>query len=333
MSRYIHFTEEQKQAAKQTNLTDFLQSQGEKIKKSGSEFEWAGRHVTLRGNQFYDQYTQRGGTAVDFVRQYFEKSYPDAVQMLLGNQVNYTVLEPISSKQKEREPFCLPPANDNMRRAYAYLIQQRCIDRDVIAYFAHKGLIYEDAKYHNAVFVGTDQDGHPRHAHKKSTSLQDSSFRGNQAGSEAAFSFHHIGTGDTIYCFEAPIDMLSFITLHPANWKQNSYVALCSVADHALLQQLEDHQSLKKVALCLDNDEAGRQAMERIAAKLTEKGYSDVSILLPHLKDFNEDLQEKCGKLKITPSSVQSEVIESTNSTESNEEQKEEPSWVGMSLS
>jgi hypothetical protein len=56
-----------------------------------------------------------------------------------------------------------------MRRVYAYLIKQRCIDRDALYHFAHRSLIYEDAQYHNAVFVGTDKDGHPRHAHKKST--------------------------------------------------------------------------------------------------------------------------------------------------------------------
>jgi hypothetical protein len=83
-TRYIHFTEAQKQAAKQTDLAAFLQSRGEKIKRSGSEFEWVGHHITLRGNQFYDQYAQRGGTAVDFVQEQYGMSYPEAVQTLLG---------------------------------------------------------------------------------------------------------------------------------------------------------------------------------------------------------------------------------------------------------
>jgi type IV secretion system protein VirD4 len=78
MPKFIPFSESQKQAAKQTDLAAFLQSRGEQVKKSGSEFEWVGHHVTLRGNQFYDQYQQKGGTAVDFVRKYFELSYPDA---------------------------------------------------------------------------------------------------------------------------------------------------------------------------------------------------------------------------------------------------------------
>jgi hypothetical protein len=214
---------------------------------------------------------------------------------------------------KLKKPFTLPPANDNMRRVYAYLIKQRCIDREVLYHFAHRGFIYEDAQYHNAVFVGTDADGHPRHAHKKSTSLQDSSFRANQTGSEAAFSFHHVGQSDTVYTFEAPIDMLSFISLYPKRWQQDSYATLCSVADHALFRLLEDNPHLQKVVLCLDNDQAGREAMDRIAVKLHERGYDDVSVLLSRNKDWNEDIKAQNGMAAIPAEPQISETREDEN--------------------
>jgi hypothetical protein len=318
-TRYIHFTEEQKQAAKQTDLAAFLQSRGEKLKRSGSEYEWVGHHITLRGNQFFDQYAQKGGTAVDFAQEQYGLSYPEAVQMLLGNGA--AAVAPITEyRQKERQPFELPPKHDNMRRVYAYLIKQRCIDRDALYHFAHRGLIYEDAQYHNAVFVGTDKDDHPRHAHKKSTSLNDSSFRANQTGSEAAFSFHHTGQSDTVYTFEAPIDMLSFISLYPKGWQQDSYATLCSVADHALFRLLEDNPHLHKVVLCLDNDQAGREAMERITAKLCERGYDDVSVLLAQNKDWNEDIKAQHGMAAIPAEPQKSEA-------------QEEPTWEEISLS
>lgn len=297
-TKYIHFTDAQKQAAKQTDIASFLQSRGETLKRSGSEYEWVGHHITLRGNQFYDHYEQRGGTAVDFVQEQYGLSYPDAVQLLIGYDIAAEPINDCKKRDTMRQPFELPFAHNNMRRVYAYLIKQRCINRDIIHHFSHCGLIYEDAKYHNAVFVGTDKDGKARHAHKKSTSLQDSSFRANQTGSEAVYSFHYIGQSDTIYVFEAPIDMLSFLSLYPNHWQQDSYVSLCSVADHALFGQLESNPNLKKIILCLDNDDAGRQAMERIAEKLANGGYADVSMLLPTLKDWNDDLQSACGKLQ-----------------------------------
>lgn len=95
--------------------------------------------------------------------------------------------------------------------------------------------------------------------------------------------------------------MLSFITLYPKQWQRNNYVTLCSVADHALFRFLEHNHHVRKIILCLDNDEAGQQAMNRIAEKLAAKGYNDVSILLPALKDWNEVLQAECGKLKAIP--------------------------------
>ncbi|MFR1990354.1 MAG: DUF3991 domain-containing protein [Oscillospiraceae bacterium] len=52
-----------------------------------------------------------------------------------------------------------------MHRVFAYLLKTRGLDADVISYFARKKLLYEDAAHHNAVFIGTDEGGCPRHAH------------------------------------------------------------------------------------------------------------------------------------------------------------------------
>ena len=289
MSKYIHFTEEQKQAAKQTDLVAFLQAQSEELQKSGSEYMWRG-HITIRGNRFYDHYNQIGGTAVDFVRRFFDAKYPEAVEMLLGTSGTAPTTTYDTYRPREQQPFELPPRNDNMRRTYAYLIKQRGIAPQVLNQFAHKGLLYEDNKYHNAVFVGVDKNGKPRHAHKKSTSSKDSSFRANQTGSQVEYSFSWVGNSGELFVFEAPIDMLSYITLNPNGWQQHSYVSLCSVSDKALFRSLSDYSHLQSVRLCLDNDEAGQQAAERMAKKLQFKGY-DVGVILSQGKDFNEQLR------------------------------------------
>lgn len=44
-----------------------------------------------------------------------------------------------------------------MRRIYAYLLKERHLDREVIQHFIHNKLIYEDAEYHNIVFVGLEE--------------------------------------------------------------------------------------------------------------------------------------------------------------------------------
>lgn len=237
------------------------------------------------------------------IGRFYNKSYPEAITYLLGGYGG----SPIQSApviKKEPKPFEMPKRNDNMRRVYAYLINRRGIDRDVIYTFAHCGLIYESEKYHNVVFVGKDNQGIPRHIHKRGTASE-SIYKGNADSSIPEFSFHWNGKSDKIYLFEAPIDMLSFITMHKENWQQHSYAACCGVSDRVLFQMFNDNSNLKTVYLCLDNDEGGKKATKRISDKLFIHGI-DHEILVPNLKDWNEDLlnpteseEDECPALQL----------------------------------
>ena len=285
---YIHFTDEQKEQARRTDLAELLRSQGETVKRSGKEYEWrdGSAKVTIRGNLWFHQYDREGGDAIDFVRRFYNKTYPEAMEYLLGGCGGTLIVSP--PIVKEPKLFELPPKNDNMRRVCAYLINHRGINKDVVYAFAHRGMIYESADYHNAVFVGYDASGVPRHAHKRGSG-QTSSYKGNVDSSLPEYSFHWKGTSDRLYLFEAPIDMLSFISLHTVHWKTHSYAAACGVSDHVLWQMMKDNPKIQKVYLCLDNDEPGQTAAKRISDKLFTKGVQH-EILVPIHKDWNEDL-------------------------------------------
>ena len=288
ISTYIHFTKEQREQARRTDLANFLIGQGEKVKKSGSECEWldGSQKVTIRGHLWYHQYEQKGGDAVDFIRRFYNKDYAEAVEMLLNNCGGQIITSPPTGK--ERKPFELPPRNDRMSRVFSYLLLTRGIDKDALFEFVRKKMIYESADYHNAVFVGYDSNGKPRHAHQRGT-VTYNSYKGNVAGSQPEYSFHFNGTSDKIFLFEAPIDMLSFISMHKDNWKSDSYAASCSVSDRVLFQCLKGNPNIKNVFLCFDNDEAGQTANKRIAEKLNSMNIKS-EILIPIHKDWNEDI-------------------------------------------
>lgn len=316
-TQYIHFTEQQKEQARQTDIAELLRSQGETLGRSGKELEWnhGSGKVTIRGNLWFHQYEHQGGDAIDFVRRFYNKNYPEAMEYLLGGCSGTLVSSPPVQK-KPPISFALPPKNDNMCRVYAYLLNCRGIGRDVLYAFAHKGMIYESAEYHNAVFVGFDQNGIPRHAHKRGSGSQ-STYKGNQDGSLPEYSFHWTGTSDKLYLFEAPIDMLSFISLQKADdlqkvqarekelknegtferklesatcrWQKHSYAASCGVSDHVLWQMMKDNPHINTVYLCRDNDEAGQLANKRTSEALFLKGISH-EILVPNNKDWNEDI-------------------------------------------
>ena len=179
-----------------------------------------------------------------------------------------------------------------------YLLHKRCIDREILNAFMRKKLIYESCErsrdgtreYHNAVFVGFDELGVPRHGHKRGLYTMGQSYRGNIEGSDPKHSFHYLGGDDTLYVFEAPIDLLSYISLFPEGWQEHNYVACCGTSSIPVLEMLRQLPQLQQVYLCLDNDAAGHAASERMAKLLEERGIS-AERLVPQQKDWNDDLK------------------------------------------
>ena len=288
---YIHFSDEQKRQASLVDLPEFLRSRGEKLVRSGPELRMTSDHsVTVSGNEWYDHAAEQGGGPVSFLKKFYGMNYQQAMLTLLGEDI--ALLDPKIDTPRERikRSFALPPANGDNRRAFAYLLKHRHLDRDVLTAFVRLGLIYEDKGYHNAVFVGMDKNGEARHAHKRSTNSQGKSFRMTVEGSDFRYAFNWPGSSGHLMVFEAPIDMLSFISLyHDSDWAKHSYVALCGTSSQPLLGMLERHPNIENVLLCLDNDQAGQLATRRLAQVVRERGLT-VDARVPVNKDWNEDL-------------------------------------------
>ena len=198
-------------------------------------------------------------------------------------------------REEKPKEFKLPEANENMHRVFAYLIKQRFIAPDIISYFAKRHTLYEDKEHHNAVFVGIDENEVPRQASKRSTNSFGKTFRITCGGSDTRYSFAHFGESEKLFAFEAPIDMLSYLTLNPENWQQHSYIAMNGVYENAVLTALKNHSNLNEIVLCVDNDEGGIEAVDRLKDILGDNGYTDVKRLAPKFNDWNEDLKAQNG--------------------------------------
>ena len=277
----MYYTQEQIDRANQADLVLFLQSQGEPLERAGQEYRWK-RHdsLTVRGNKWYRHSQSKGGGPVDFVMEFFGKSFTEAVELLTG--------EKGAAPPQDSPQFRLPPRSPDNRTARNYLTAARRIDEDVAGFFFASGNIYEDEAHHNAVFVGRDEDGIPRYAHSKGTA---GNFRLDVKGSDKAFNFCYRGEGERLFVFEAPVDLLSFLCLFKKEWQKQSYLSLGGVGEKALLRFLSDRPNIKTVYLCLDSDEAGNDACSRLV-KLMPEGYT-VHRLIPLFKDWNEVLQHR----------------------------------------
>ena len=276
------YTQAQIDKANAVNLEKFLRAQGETLVRSGKEYRWkAHDSLTVCGNKWFRHSQSKGGFPVDFVMEFYGKSFPEAVQMLTG--------EP-GEAQPEADPapspaFRLPLRNVINANILNYLTQERKLSPSLVNFFIAAGDIYEDAAHHNVVFVGRDADGHPRYASSRGIREK---FRQDAAGAEKAFGFAHRGTDKQLLVFEAPIDLLSFIELFPKNWQQHNYLSLGGVSGKALRQFLSERPDVERVFLCLDADKAGEDACKRLAGLLPDT--VSVTRIQPCMKDWNDVL-------------------------------------------
>ncbi len=301
MTKYVHYTAEEKRRANNVDLEQLLLQHGETLISAGREKRIESNHsITIRKNCWYDHAEETGGLAIDFVKMYYQMTFSEAVAFLLSAEGMYHI-EPVAEPaERERKKLVLSEANNDMKRLYAYLLKKRGIAPEIVNFFVKEELLYESREenkatgkvYQNAIFVGRDQNGTARHAHKKGLYSDGKSYRGNLAGSEPEYSFQYRGPSNKVYVFEAPIDLMSYITLHPDDWQQHSYIALMGVSGKALLQFLKDREDTSTIVFCLDNDEAGNQAIVRLTAEVQRLGKSlQIQIEQSIAKDWNEDLQ------------------------------------------
>ena len=276
------YTQAQIDKANAVGLEKFLRAQGETLVRSGKEYRWkAHDSLTVCGNKWFRHSQSKGGLPVDFVMEFYGKSFPEAVQMLTGET---------GEAQPEADPapspaFRLPLRNVTNANILNYLTQERKLSPSLVNFFIAAGDIYEDSSHHNVVFVGRDADGHPRCASSRGIREK---FRQDAAGAEKAFGFAHRGTDKQLLVFEAPIDLLSFIELFPKNWQQHNYLSLGGVSGKALRQFLSERPDVERVFLCLDADKAGEDACKRLAALLPDT--VSVTRIQPYMKDWNDVL-------------------------------------------
>ena len=293
------FSDAELQTAKDTDLLELLSSLGYTVKRIGSYYTAQEMDsLRIKDRRTWFRYSEKqGGDAIDFVERFCGKSFPEAVNFLLNYHggARYPRAPP-AVPPKEKKPFSLPPPNADNRRVTAYL-RKRGIADQVIQNFIKAGLLYEDAKYHNCVFVGKNGSEKPVFAAKRGTYDRDgASFRGDQSGSnkEIAFRLPCDPKSLRVFVFEAPIDLMSYCTLHRR--VKSGAVALCGLYDGPLDTYLRENPHIRQTDLCLDADGPGKEAAEQMKEKYSAKGYSVTVHTPPRGKDWNEYLQlrQKC---------------------------------------
>ena len=292
------FTDTEMQIARETDLPELLSHLGYQVKRVG-RFHTTAEMDSLRikDRRKWFRYSQNtGGDAITFLQQFCGKSFPEAVEYLLAfhGRARDSPAKAVPSVKRDevQKPFTLPPRNTDDKRVFAYL-RKRGIAAQVIWQFLNAGLLYEDAVHHNCVFVGRNESGQAKYAGLRGTyDLDGPGFKGDAPGSDknTGFSLPHDPRSDLVLVFEAPIDLMSYLTLHR---NTPNALALCGLYDGALQAYLADHLQIKRIELCLDVDGPGREAARQFQNKYTAMGYA-VTVEEPRSgKDWNEYLQKR----------------------------------------
>ena len=242
-----------------------------------------------------------GGTnALDYLTEVEGVPFEDAAQRILGGLPRMPPA-PEPAVPPPKTEFVLPPKHADTRRVFSYL-RSRGIDAEIINHCIKHGQLYEDAEHHNCVFVGYE-NGTPAYGALRGT-LSSTTFAGEVPGSNKRFSFAvplRAG-GKTLCVFEAAIDALSYLTLlklRGKNWRTANTLSLAGIYQPrkdgsirlpaALEQYLQDNPGVKRIVLCLDNDEPGRAASAAIQRQLPE--YDVIDNPPRSGKDYNDRLQ------------------------------------------
>lgn len=242
-----------------------------------------------------------GRTALKYLIDVEKVPYVEAVREI--NRIQGGVVhssQPVSLPQPRAEPeaprdFKLPEPDTNSYAAMAYL-RGRCIHPNVLAFCRKEGILYQTSfKNHpNCVFVGRDGESVAKGGSLRGcTQLQ---FRRDIPGSKKIYPFYIQSStkADTVEVYEAPIDAMSGASLklmqHAEPWRSVHYLALGGTDYAALDAFLKYFPAVRKIVLCLDNDNAGRIRTQDIIAHLAGSGKAVEDRQPPVGKDYNDTL-------------------------------------------
>lgn len=304
------FSNEEIKKARQTDLGAYLQRENEIARESNRtepyELVQDGGQIRVSGyggllvteNMWNQRSTGKGGNTVDFIQTFENRSFKEAVDRILSHDQGVRPLE-LAKKEREKVPFNLPEENESFRRVIAYLTKTRGLDSDIVLKEIKKGELFEDKQYHNAVFVGRDQDGNIKWAQKRST-LSERKLVLDQSGSDPKYPyFYGDKSSPNVVVVESPIEALSYasmIKLHGNNPEKAAILALGGIHDTALVQYLKDNPHVKNIVVGLNNDRAtkpneikGHEASQIIEDKFNKRYF--VKKVFPKGNDWNDDLR------------------------------------------
>lgn len=237
-----------------------------------------------RNSRFIKGFKGGAGSIIDFMMEFGEEpDYKAAMRRIaliygIDGEKSPTIhyqqkaVQEITSKAEKKNKILtckgveLPEKAKNTNQVFRYLLW-RGISSKVIKYFLARKLLYEDV-YSSCVFVSPHEDFACVRGTGKKRFLMDC--KGSDY--DRCFFFKGKANARTIIVAESVIDIMSIMTYLEikGKWHGNyAYLALAGTGKiNAIFTHLKQEPQINHIVLCLDQDEAGCAADERVLERL-----------------------------------------------------------------
>ena len=298
MSNFIRYTDEDIQKAKSVDILEVVSRLGFTPINQGSVYtlkEHDSLKIYPKTNSYFQFSTGNGGNTINFVREFGDLDFKEAVKFLIGND-NISIpldMVPNGKKIQEKKKFELPKFNKDLKRTYAYLLKTRKIDKDIVNECVKLGKIREDNR-HNICFLGKDKNGIIKYCAFNGT-IPNKRFKGEVESSDKAYSFNINNNSNKLIICESPIDVLSIMSIlkQKGNLKESSFISISGLTEIPLNHFLEENKNVKSLLFMLDNDKRGKDWFEKLNESFRDKyNIENFSYLYKDHKDVNEYLVE-----------------------------------------
>lgn len=282
-------------------IQDYAHQMGFTVQSVGSYYtlqEHDSVRIDPRKNRFVQNSTGINGSIIDFVMHFENLDKATAIDKL-AKHINASPLPPAQVKSvtpaqsTEKQPLVLPEKAKSMKNIFAYLINTRKIDSQVVSQWVKNGNLYQDT-HNNCVFVTYDNYGKPNFASQRGTNTN-KPFRADVIGSNYDTCHFINNNAPNLIVGEAVIDIMSVQTILKSKGRDlNNYNYLSTngtTKTHAVINALKSSNT-EKVILATDNDNAGREARNTLRALISEfdKNIQIVDFVPQNEKDWNAEL-------------------------------------------
>lgn len=282
-------------------IQDYAHQMGFTVQRVGSYYtlkEHDSVRIDPRKNKFVQNSTGISGSIIDFVMHFENLDKATAIDKL-AKHINASPLLPAQVKSitpaqsTEKQPLVLPEKAKSMKNIFAYLINTRKIDSQVVSQWVKNGNLYQDT-HNNCVFVTYDNNGKPNFASQRGTNTN-KPFKADVIGSNYDTCHFINNNAPNLIIGEAVIDIMSVQTILKSKGRDfNNYNYLSTngtTKTHAVINALKSSNT-DKVILATDNDNAGKEARNALRALISEfdKNIQIVDFVPQNEKDWNAEL-------------------------------------------